>query len=99
VKTKVFDLGGGLIEFMAIGPAVKKMPGAKTRSENLIPQAIIQDRDTYVDSSDNVGSTTTDAGKGSTSASARRLQGGPMSIIVFLFIVAFYILKIFFLRN
>ena len=43
VKTRVYDLGGGLVEFMAIGTAVKKMANvynasnggsARTRTEN-----------------------------------------------------------------
>ena len=47
VKTKIYDLGGGLIEFMAIGTAVKKLPGAKTTSEMLPTQAIMRDRETW----------------------------------------------------
>jgi uncharacterized protein YbjQ (UPF0145 family) len=84
VKTRVYDLGGGLVEFLAIGTAVKKIPGAKTKSDTLIPQAIIQDRDTFVDSlydlNMNVGR----------KDSAPRTQQGPLSII-FLLIVAFYL--------
>lgn len=48
IKTYVYDLGGGIIEFLAIGTAVKKMPGIKTSSENLLPQAIIRDQDTFI---------------------------------------------------
>lgn len=51
VKTRIFDLGGGLVEFMAIGTAVKKVDGVQTSSDHLPPQAIIRDRDTFVDSS------------------------------------------------
>jgi len=51
VKTRIFDLGGGLVEFMAIGTAVKKVDGVQTSSDLLPPQAIIRDRDTFVDSS------------------------------------------------
>ena len=39
---------GGLIEFMAIGTAVKKSSAAKTLTEQLPPQAIIKDRDTWI---------------------------------------------------
>ncbi len=49
VKTYVYDLGGGLIEFLAIGTAVKKVPETKTLSPQLPPQAIIVDKDTFYD--------------------------------------------------
>ena len=52
VQTTVYQLGGGMIEFMAIGTAVKKMPGLKTESEQLIPQAIIRDKDTFVNTAE-----------------------------------------------
>ena len=48
IKTYVYDLGGGIIEFMAIGTAVKKMSGVETVSEMLLPQAIIRDQDTFI---------------------------------------------------
>ncbi len=48
IKTYVYNLGGGIIEFLAIGTAVKKMPGIKTDSEQLLPQAIIRDQDTFI---------------------------------------------------
>lgn len=47
VKTYVYDLGGGVIELLAIGTAIKKMPQIKQQSENLIPQAIIRDVETF----------------------------------------------------
>lgn len=47
IKTYVYDLGGGLIEFLAIGTAVKRSPTATTRSPQLPPQAIVRDRDTF----------------------------------------------------
>ena len=52
VKTYVYNLGGGMIEFLAIGTAVKKMPGVETSSENLIPQAIIRDQDTFINTTE-----------------------------------------------
>ena len=52
VKTYVYQLGNGLIEFLAIGTAVKKMDGLATRSEELIPQAIIIDRDTFANTAE-----------------------------------------------
>ncbi len=50
VKTYVYQLGNGLIEFLAIGTAVKKSDAAKTKSNQLPPQAIIVDQDTFYDS-------------------------------------------------
>lgn len=50
VKTYVYQLGNGLIEFLAIGTAVKKFPSSTTESEQLPPQAIIVDKDTFYDS-------------------------------------------------
>ena len=47
IKTYVYNLGSGLIEFMAIGTAVKKIPGTKTLSDALPPQAVIKDKDTF----------------------------------------------------
>jgi len=52
IKTYVYQLGGGMIEFMAIGTAVKKMEGLTTLSENLPPQAIIRDQDTYINTAE-----------------------------------------------
>lgn len=92
VKTRVYDLGGGLVEFMAIGTAVKKFPGVGTKTEALPPQAIIRDRDTFVDSTED-----TDVEAGA-KASAIKTQRGPMSIVFFVFIALFYVMKIFFLH-
>lgn len=47
VRTYVNQLGNGLIEFLAIGTAVKKVNNLKTQSEQIIPQAIIRDQDTF----------------------------------------------------
>jgi uncharacterized protein YbjQ (UPF0145 family) len=48
IKTYVYNLGSGLIEFLAIGTAVKRVGDqAKPHSPQLIPQAIIRDRDTF----------------------------------------------------
>ncbi|WP_367608160.1 heavy metal-binding domain-containing protein [Legionella sp. W05-934-2] len=49
VKTYVYDLGNGLIEFLAIGTAVKRTSVLKTQSEQILPQAIIANKDTYFD--------------------------------------------------
>ena len=52
IKTNVYQLGGGMIEFLVIGTAVKKMPGLSTVTPNLPPQAIIQDKDTFINTAD-----------------------------------------------
>ena len=91
VKTRVYDLGGGLVEFMAIGTAVKKIEGVRTKSEQLPPQAIIQDQETFVESSPGSAMNTRRSG----AASARLLQQGPMSIIVVMMVAFFYMIKIF----
>ena len=52
IKTYVYQLGGGIIEFMAIGTAVKKMSGITTLSPTLPPQAIIQDKDTFMNAAE-----------------------------------------------
>ncbi len=52
IKTYVYNLGGGIIEFLAIGTAVKKMPGVGTRSDTLLPQAIIRDQDTFINTAE-----------------------------------------------
>jgi uncharacterized protein YbjQ (UPF0145 family) len=48
IKTYIYDLGGGLIEFLAIGTAVKRVAGLTTRSEQLPPQTVVRDRDTFI---------------------------------------------------
>jgi uncharacterized protein YbjQ (UPF0145 family) len=52
VETTVYQLGGGMIEFMAIGTAVKRMPNLDTQSPALIPQAIIRDKDTFINTAE-----------------------------------------------
>jgi uncharacterized protein YbjQ (UPF0145 family) len=47
VKTYIYDLGNGLIEFLAIGTAVKKTDSARTKTDMLPAQAIIRDKDTF----------------------------------------------------
>lgn len=48
IKTYVYSLGSGIIEFMAIGTAVRKIDGLTTLTENLPPQAVIRDKDTLI---------------------------------------------------
>lgn len=91
VKTRVYNLGGGLVEFMVIGTAVKKIEGVTTLNENLPAQAIIQDRETFVDSTQDLDISLNRTG----AASARKLQQGPFSIIITIIIVVFYLFMVF----
>jgi uncharacterized protein YbjQ (UPF0145 family) len=52
VKTYVYQLGNGIIEFLAIGTAVKKIPGLKNNSDHLEPQAFTTDWDTFVNTAE-----------------------------------------------
>jgi uncharacterized protein YbjQ (UPF0145 family) len=47
IKTHVHE-HGQLLEFMAIGTAVKRVPGLTTVSPALPPQAIMEDKDTWI---------------------------------------------------
>ena len=49
VKTYIAEIGKGLVEFMAIGTAIKKIDGFKTENATLPSQAIVHDRDTWFD--------------------------------------------------
>ncbi|MBT9582041.1 heavy metal-binding domain-containing protein [bacterium] len=51
VRTYIKNLSGGVVEFMAIGTAVKRIPGVETLSENLPPQAVMHDSDTFIEPS------------------------------------------------
>ena len=89
VKIHVYELGGGLIEFLAIGTAVKKMAGIATRTPALIPQAIIRDRDTFFDKPPKSGRAVSLTQSGKSSAAAT--QGGPIAIVVGIVMFAFYV--------
>jgi uncharacterized protein YbjQ (UPF0145 family) len=91
VKTRVYDLGGGLVEFMVIGTAVKKIEGITTKHENLPPQTIIQDRETFVEADFGGASQVTTR----RAVSAGRTQKGPISFIITIIVVIFYVLSIF----
>lgn len=87
IKTRVYDLGGGLVEFMVIGTAVRKVDGITTRQPQLPPQAIIQDKETFVDVSQGGEATITET----RAASASRTQKGPISLILTILFIIFYI--------
>jgi uncharacterized protein YbjQ (UPF0145 family) len=52
IKTYIYNLGGDVIEFLAIGTAVKRVSGIGTHTEQLPPQAIIRDKDTFVNTAE-----------------------------------------------
>jgi uncharacterized protein YbjQ (UPF0145 family) len=61
IKVHIHEMGK-LIEFMAIGTAVKKFPGVTTKSQTLPPQAIIKDKNTWI-SEDSEGFATLNKGE------------------------------------
>lgn len=88
VKTYVYQLGNGLIEFLAIGTAVKKLPGIKTESAELPVQAIVTDKDTFYDSGKSVNRSV-NLNAGSKPANRFRLIG--LVGIILLYILIFVI--------
>jgi uncharacterized protein YbjQ (UPF0145 family) len=64
IKTHVHELGN-LIEFMAIGTAVKRVAGVGTVTPALPPQAIIRDKDTWISEDDIFATIQGNAGGGS----------------------------------
>ncbi|AIE84865.1 hypothetical protein OP10G_1497 [Fimbriimonas ginsengisoli Gsoil 348] len=63
IKTYVYSLGGGVIEFLAIGTAVKKVPGVTTVSDTLPPQAVMRDKDTFINTAEQLRGQDLNAGK------------------------------------
>lgn len=49
IKVFVHEISTGLVEVMAIGTAIKRNGDVKTETSQLIPQAIIDDKDTFFD--------------------------------------------------
>ncbi len=49
IKVFVYEIGSGLVEIMAIGTAIQKNSKVSTESEQILPQSIIRDRDTFFD--------------------------------------------------
>lgn len=84
IKTYVYDLGGGLIEFMAIGTAVKRVPGLATVSQQLPYQAVITDRDTFINTAEATASSMLNNGaKGATSGKAATSRAGSLLRLLF----------------
>ena len=49
VKTYIQEIGSGLVEFMAIGTAIKKIPGMATQSQSLPVHAMVSEKDTWIE--------------------------------------------------
>jgi uncharacterized protein YbjQ (UPF0145 family) len=49
IKVFVYEIGSGLVEVMAVGTAIKKNARVATESDQILPQSIIRDRDTFFD--------------------------------------------------
>ncbi len=63
IKTHIHDTGG-LLEFMAIGTAVKRIPGAAPLSPMLPVQAVIKDKKTWISHDDMFGAKAAPGGEG-----------------------------------
>ncbi|MCL9685150.1 heavy metal-binding domain-containing protein [Legionella maioricensis] len=92
VKTYVYQLGNGLVEFLAIGTAVKKSSRIKTESDQLLPQAIVVDKDTFYDST-HADTLSVDINRG-----AKPINRGSTSLLIpfliIIFIIISFLLKI-----
>lgn len=89
----LYDLGSGLIEILAIGTAVKKIKGVTTISTSLLSQAIIKDKDTFIDQSYTAGINL--GGKINASASSTRKKVGVFSGLVMIIYIIVYLISIF----
>jgi uncharacterized protein YbjQ (UPF0145 family) len=83
VKTRIFDLGGGLVEFMVIGTAVRRMAGISTKSENLPPQAFVKDQQTFVDTQPGAGLSLDTASATPATPSQRRVLAALAFFVLF----------------
>ena len=48
IKTYIVELGSSLVEIFAVGTAIRKLPGMAVKTAVLPAQAIIRDKDTWV---------------------------------------------------
>lgn len=63
IKTYVYSLGSGIIEFLAIGTAVKRVSGVGTLSDSLPPQALMHDKDTFINTAEKLRGQDLNSGK------------------------------------
>jgi uncharacterized protein YbjQ (UPF0145 family) len=85
VKTYVYQLGNGLIEFLAIGTAVKKLPAIKTETDQLPPQAIVVDKNTFYNALYDTFNVSINAGR-------KPIGGMPavIRLLVFIILLSFF---------
>jgi uncharacterized protein YbjQ (UPF0145 family) len=88
VKSYVYQLGNGLVEFLAIGTAVKKVANLKTISEQLPPQALVVDRETFYDST-NIDDVSVTANAGDKQPTKNTRLGTIIAIILTMIVVFF----------
>ena len=69
IKTHIHEFGG-LIEFMAIGTAIKRQANLTTVSPQLPPQAIIKDKDTWISEVSQIFRATKSGDSGASEAAA-----------------------------
>lgn len=89
VKTYVYQLGNGLIEFLAIGTAVKKFNNIKTESPQLPPQAIVNDKSTFYDAVSNFRKVNVNAGAKPCNAVSIVAQ-----IAIFVVVIIYFLIRI-----
>lgn len=87
VKTYVYQLGNGLIEFLAIGTAVKKSPTTKPETPTLPPQAIVVDKDMFYDATNSTEVNMNQAPKPINRGAAGFIIGLFVFVVMFLQIV------------
>lgn len=88
VKTYVYQLGNGLVEFLAIGTAVKKSSRIKTQTEQLLPQAIVVDKETFYDSTSQ-SSFSVDVNKGAKPINSGMISFWPFIVFIVIFLSTF----------
>lgn len=83
IGTKLFvhEIGQGMVEVLAIGTAIRRNPDVKTEASQLLPQAIIRDRDTFFDDS-LTGSLSRDHTATSPVKSPVNVQGNPAGCLI-----------------
>lgn len=90
VKTYVYELHSGLIEFLVIGTAVRKIPTISTESEQLPPQALVVDTDSFYNSA-NINNFNITANEGSKPINNRGFLDRALVVIAFIVFTAFFI--------
>jgi uncharacterized protein YbjQ (UPF0145 family) len=86
IGTKLFvhEIGQGMVEVLAIGTAIRRQPDVATQTPQLLPQAIVRDRDTFFDDSF-TGSLSRDRTPGAAATAAHQqvnVQASPLSCLV-----------------